>query len=906
MTEDINSSLFSQEDLTEMEASQFMGRQDGPCTVLGLSFASDSDRREYFREELRKRLPELKKIEGYPIASDDDVISLSDPPFYTACPNPWLNDFIREWEIQKKELVSQKKRVIEKNVSQPYAIDVSEGKNNPVYTAHTYHTKVPHPAIMRYILHYTEPGDIVYDGFAGTGMTGVAAQACGNPSRDQRERIEQDFRNYNETAIWGQRHAICGDLSPYASLISYNYNTPTDYRLFKSEVERIFNEVKDEIGWMYQTKVNGKNATIDYVVWSDVCVCQHCGKEFHYWDAAVDEANKKMNDSLVCPHCKAIQEGNPTKAFITKIDRSTGSTYQAIKRVPKIVVCRTIEGKRLEKKAEDFDLELAQRIEEFDSPYWYPTEKMMNIGSGWGDTWRAGVHSGVTMVHQFYTTRNLIALATILDKINSSKLPNKAKFIFTGMINRSTIMNRVHFKNYFFGGGGWNAGHLKGTLYIPSAPVETSILEQVEDKMNGYLRAIPMLPREYDNALYVASAENSSIADESIDYIFVDPPFGANIMYSELNFLPESWLKVVTNNKTEAIENNSQGKDTNSYLSEMEKCFMEFYRILKPQHWMTVEFSNTSAAVWNAIQRAISRAGFVIANVAALDKKQGGMRSITTSTAVRQDLAISCYKPSETLIESFEQNNTIDLWEFIDEHLHHLPVHLAKGKSTEAIVERSAKILFDRLISFFVEKGLPVPIDASDFQRGLRERYEECDGMFFTAIQLNEYLEKKKSAPEFVPMGLIVGNEADGIEWLRIRLRDNPQTYQDIQPDWLQAIGGIRRGDILPGLDELLEENFIQEADGTWRLPNIQDDVDKDKLRTKALLKEFKAYVEAASKPKAKIKEVRVEAIRAGFKQCYIDKDFATIVKVGDKIPQNLLSEDEILLQFYDIALSHV
>ena len=905
MADENNNLIFSNEVLDEVEASTYSGRvKTGPVTVLGHTFANDEERRAFFREELRKKLPELKKIEGFPIGEDEDIIALSDPPFYTACPNPWLDDFIAEWEIEKKQMVSAGKRIAEKVVTEPYASDVSEGKNNPVYSAHTYHTKVPHPAIMRYILHYTEPGDIVFDGFAGTGMTGVAAQACANPTPDQKERIEQDLKG--SKAVWGQRHAICGDLSPYASLISYNYNTPTDYRLFKSEVERIFKEVKEEIGWMYKTSVNSREATIDYVVWSDVCVCQHCGKEFLYWDAAVDEENKKMNDDLICPHCKAKQEGNVTKANVTKIDKSTAIAYQAIKREPKIVVCKTSDGKRHEKKADDKDLALAQKIEEFDSPYWYPTDKMMNIGSGWGDTWRAGVHSGVTMVHQFYTTRNLIALATILNKINNSKLPNKAKFIFTGMINRSTIMNRVHFKNYFFGGGGWNAGHLKGTLYIPSAPVETSILEQVEDKLNGYLRAIPMLPRDYDNALFVASAENASIHDESIDYIFVDPPFGANIMYSELNFLPESWLKVVTNNRSEAIENNSQGKDTNAYLTEMEKCFCEFYRILKPRRWMTVEFSNTSAAVWNAIQRAISKAGFVIANVAALDKKQGGMRSITTSTAVRQDLAISCYKPSEELINSYMTTKSIDMWEFIEEHLNHLPVHLAKGKSTEAIVERSAKILYDRLISFFVEKGLPVPVDATDFQKGLKERYEEMDGMYFTPVQLNEYLDKKKKAPEFVPMGLIVGNEADGIEWLRNRLRDNPQTYQDIQPDWLQAIGGLRRGDILPGLDELLEENFIQEPDETWRLPNIQDDVDKDKLREKALLKEFKVYVEAASKPRSRIKEVRVEAIRCGFKKCYMDKDFATIVMVGDKIPQNLLTEDDILLQFYDIARTRV
>src|SRR6266849_2366671 len=58
-------------------------------------------------------------------------------------------------------------------------------KNDPIYNAHSYHTKVPHKAIMRYILHYTDPGDVVFDGFCGTGMTGVAAQLC-----DDRKEVE--------------------------------------------------------------------------------------------------------------------------------------------------------------------------------------------------------------------------------------------------------------------------------------------------------------------------------------------------------------------------------------------------------------------------------------------------------------------------------------------------------------------------------------------------------------------------------------------------------------------------------------------------------------------------------------------------------------------------------------------
>ena len=183
-----------------------------PVVCLGITFNNYDERRAYFREELRKKLPELKRIEGYPIGEDEDIINLSDPPYYTACPNPWLNDFIEEWEKEKEELERQGKRTRDFEVTEPYASDVSEGKNNPIYMAHAYHTKVPHPAIMRYILHYTQPGDIVFDGFAGTGMTGVAANLCGS---------EKDVNALNEKdAKVGVRHGICSDLSPIASLIA--------------------------------------------------------------------------------------------------------------------------------------------------------------------------------------------------------------------------------------------------------------------------------------------------------------------------------------------------------------------------------------------------------------------------------------------------------------------------------------------------------------------------------------------------------------------------------------------------------------------------------------------------------------------------------------------------------------
>ena len=77
--------------------------------------------------------------------------------------------------------------------------------------------------------------------------------------------------------------------------------------------------------------------------------------------------------------------------------------------------------------------------------------------------------------------------------------------------------------------------------------------------------------------------------------------------------------------------------------------------------------------------------------------------------------------------------------------------------------------------------------------------------------------------------------------------------------------------------------------------------------RTKVLLKEFNGYVTAISLPKAKkLKEVRVEALRAGFKNSWKQKDFKTIVTLGDMIPQNILLEDEQLLMYYDIAKDRI
>src|SRR5690554_6673215 len=175
---------------------------------------------------LSELLDSVRHIEGFPIGRDEDILALSDPPYYTACPNPFINDFIKEWDKEKKDYYGEKEEDYHR---EPFAADVTEGKNDPIYNAHSYHTKVPYKAIMRYILHYTEPGDIVFDGLCRTGMTGVAAQMCGNPDPEYKFKIEKEMPYVK----WGARKAILNDLSPAATFIAANYNLPIDVSEFE-------------------------------------------------------------------------------------------------------------------------------------------------------------------------------------------------------------------------------------------------------------------------------------------------------------------------------------------------------------------------------------------------------------------------------------------------------------------------------------------------------------------------------------------------------------------------------------------------------------------------------------------------------------------------------------------------
>lgn len=910
----------------------------GPVACLGITFENDEARRAHFTEQLRKKLQDLefRKIEGFPSGTAEDILNLSDPPYYTACPNPWIADFIAEWEAQKPDQLDGNRYHRE-----PFAADITEGKHDPIYRAHPFHTKVPHKAIMRYILHYTKPGDIVFDGFCGTGMTGVAAQMCGNRNAVmslgyqvepdgtilQEEVVEDGKTIWTPFSQLGSRKVILNDLSPSASMISNCYTTPLDVRQFEISAKKALDKTEKEYGWIFETTHNdGRKGKIIYSVWSDVFICPECASEVIFWEAAIDKDTQKVLDSFLCPHCDStLSKRNMERAWTACWDSIAGDSIKQAKLVP-VLINYSVGGKRFDKKPDAIDMKLFEKLDSEQIPYPFPSNRMME-----GKESRRNDPAGITHVHHFYTKQNLWFFSAFLANATKERLP---LFLFTGPIFSACKMYRWT-PNYEGG------GPLSGTLFIPSIIRDIAApgaIQRFISKLPAVFTEISSFERNDCVKGCSSLTDISRIPTESLDYCFIDPPFGANLNYSELNYLWESWLRVWTNYEVEAIENSAHGKGIDEYRRLMSACFMEVYRALKPGRWMTVEFSNTKASVWNSIQTALTDAGFIVANVSALDKKQGSFKAVTTPTAVKQDLVISAYKPNGGFEARFQKEAQTEegVWDFVRTHLKYLPVTKRHGALLIFVPERDPRILFDQMVAYYVRKGYPVPISSQEFQTGLSQRFIERDGMFFLPDQVAEYDRKKMTSGELKQMAMFVSDEASAIQWLQQLIKEKPQTFSDINPQFMQQLGGWSKNEAQLDLRELLNQNFlcydgkgpvpeqihaylstnwkelrnlpkddptlVTKARDRWYVPDPNKAGDLEKLREKALLKEFEEYKEV----KKKLKIFRLEAVRAGFKKAWQERDYAVIVAVADKIPNNVLEEDPKLLMWYDQAVTRM
>jgi hypothetical protein len=652
---------------------------------------------------------------------------------------------------------------------------------------------------------------------------------------------------------------------------------------------------------------------VEYVLWVEVFECPVCQKP-----VVSNKASRATDDigtatEFACESCGAlVSKAPPPGSQAHRFERRLRSIFDQGLRKPRQTVWRMPisaqvatgkKGRRVVACEQQPDL--MERQASNPIPNWYPTVPLIH-GERYV-TKDCCASYGITHIHHFYLPRQLATYSILWHMAlqeSNPRLRRALQFFLQSNSLSFTILNRYQPTQFGKSTGGSQVNrYFSGTLYVPSAVSEVAPNYTYRNKLTRLVKAFDTLHPISSNPAAVSTQSATdlrNLPDESIDYIFVDPPFGRNLQYSELNQIWEAWLQVRTNREPEAVMDSSRKREVIEYTNILRAAFAESARVLKPGRWITVEFHNSSNAVWHAIQESLMSAGFVVSDVRTLNKVQETYKQ-SKQGLVKQDLVISAYKPRSEVEERFYLVSGTEegAWVFVRQHLGQLPVVLTRKNLVEVIAERQDYLLFDRMVAFHVQRGASVPLSAAEFLSGLRQRFVERDGMYFLPEQISEYESKRLEAKEIEQLELFVSDEKSAIQWLRMQLLQRPMKYQTLQPLYMREAQRVWDKHEQPiELHLMLEQNFLQDDDGTWRVADPKKESDLEQLRHRSLMKEFQQYLDS----KARLKVVRTEALRAGFKESWQKKDYTTIVQMAKRVPDAVIQEDPALLMYFDNA----
>jgi predicted RNA methylase len=556
---------------------------------------------------------------------------------------------------------------------------------------------VPPRAIARLIERYAPNGGTIGDAYCGSGTTGVAAALA---------------EAGKATATYD---VVLGDLSPYATSIASALNSPPPAEAFRRESNEVLRATREVVAPYWTTDhVDGSRGEIAHTIWSEVLICPACGVPLRYWDVALDHEQGAIRRELSCPCGQTFRKADARRQVEQYFDPVIDSWIERPVREP-VLIAYDVQGQRYRKAPDQADMERLGALEALPTPAACPRARMLHREGPWGDLYRAGYHQGVTHAHHFYTRRNLLTMGHLWDAASTSGLPDHARFLVSSYnLAHATLMSRVVFKRGSV--APVLTGYQTGTLYISSLPVEKNPMLGIERSKLGSVSRAFDLTRQRRGSVRVLTASATAWGEipEQLDYVFVDPPFGANIPYAEANFIAEAWLGEFTDEASEASMSKYREKTAEDYRVNLAEGFEAIASRLRLDAAMTVMFHSADSAPWTALTGALSDAGFRTETVQLLDKRQASFKQVRSSTAVEGDVLIHVRRAHRAVAFSHgpgAPGSSTDPAVWLAEQ--------AGAAGTPLAVDEE-RDLFSRYAAACVERGSATEVSADDFYRLLR------------------------------------------------------------------------------------------------------------------------------------------------------------------------------------------
>lgn len=511
-----------------------------------------------------------------------------------------------------------------------YANPLPADRTGPLYNAFSYPTKISPESIGLFIACHTEPGAHVLDTFGGSGTTAIGALLCERPT----ERMLTLAAERGLEPRWGPRNATVYELSEIGSLIARVMTNAPHPAAFERAAKQLVQTAEQSAPALYATTgPSGEAAVIRHVIWSDIVICPSCGFETTYADARVRYDPLRFADLWRCACGYECEPENLIRSVEKFRDPWTGESLVRRRRVPWRVYGRSASG-NFARHGRDSDSAEEAAALAMELPQGAPLARLR-----WGDLHRSGYHQGITHLHHLYTARNFRAVAKLMELVETAPPEMREPLrllVLSFNAAHSTLMTRVVLKK-----GSKDfilTGAQSGVMYVSGLPVEKNVFAGVRRKIGTFTRAFELLHGLAGQASVVtASSTQLQLPDESVDYVFTDPPFGGYIPYSEINQVNEFWLGALTNSQDEAIVSAAQSKSLNDYRELLTSVFKEVARVLKKDAEATLVFHSAHASVWQALAQSLADAGLSVAAASILDKVQGSFKQVNSRVTVTGD-----------------------------------------------------------------------------------------------------------------------------------------------------------------------------------------------------------------------------------------------------------------------------
>ena len=283
--------------------------------------------------------------------------------------------------------------------------------------------------------------------------------------------------------------------------------------------------------------------------------------------------------------------------------------------------------------------------------------------------------------------------------------------------------------------GGFNCGPFQYYRYrVAPYPKQLNILDYFESRYKRIFAA----KKEIEEKINFVKIENidvrkgtatdlSFIENETVDYIYTDPPYGKKIPYLDLSTMWNAWLDLdVTEEdyKLEAIEGGERNKSKQEYCDLIAKSIREMYRVLKFDRWLSFVFAHKDPDFWHLIVETAENCGFEYHSTVTQSNGHRSFKKIQHPLTVLTGQLIINFKKTrnpKSIVKGKLDMSTLD----------------ALMQTIEGVIAANNGATIEQINNEVVVKGIEL-----NFMYALRKEYDDITPILMANFDYNPNTEK--------------------------------------------------------------------------------------------------------------------------------------------------------------------